>query len=49
MAKSTTYWHGNMAEYTGKTVLLHGAVFYEIKLTEGHMTGQIKVTQKAPA
>ena len=48
MTKVTTYWHGDLAEYTGKTQLLHGALFYEIKIVEGHRAGQLKVTQKAP-
>lgn len=44
----TCYFKGDLAEYTGKTVTLHGGLFYEIKLLEGHMKGKTKVTQRAP-
>lgn len=46
---STTYWKGDLARYTGKTMMLHGGLFYEIELLEGHLKGQFKVTQRAPA
>ena len=44
----TTYFKGDLAKYTGNTITLHGALFYEIELIEGHLKGQIKVTQRAP-
>lgn len=44
----TTYFNGDLARYTGKTMILHGGLFYEIELLEGHMKGQLKVTQRAP-
>jgi hypothetical protein len=44
-----TYFRGDKAIYTGKTIVLHGGLFYEIKLVEGHMKGQLKVTQRAPS
>jgi hypothetical protein len=44
-----TYFRGDKAIYTGKTLVLHGGLFYEIKLVEGHMKGQLKVTQRAPS
>lgn len=44
----TTYWNGDKARYTGKTMVLHGGTFYEIVLIEGHLKGQTKVTQRAP-
>ena len=44
----TTYFKGDLAEYTGVTMMLHGGLFYEIKLLEGHLKGQTKVTQSAP-
>lgn len=44
----TCYFHGDLAKYTGKTMALHGGLFYEIEMLEGHMKGQIKVTQRAP-
>ena len=46
--KAVTFWKGFEAEYTGKTIQLHGAIFYEIRIVEGFMTGQIKLTQAAP-
>ena len=45
----TTYWNGDMARYTGKTMTLHGGLFYEIEMLEGHLKGHTKVTQRAPA
>ena len=44
----TTYFKGDRAVYTGKTMTLHGGLFFEIKIVEGHLKGQIKVTQRAP-
>ncbi|MFX1767940.1 hypothetical protein PWP93_36330 [Paraburkholderia sp. A1RI-2L] len=44
----TCYWHGDLARYTGKTLTIHGGLFFEIELLEGHMKGQLKVTQRAP-
>jgi hypothetical protein len=44
----TLYYKGDLARYTGSTVVLHGGLFYEIELLEGHMKGQIVVTQRAP-
>lgn len=45
----TTYWNGDLARYTGTTMTLHGGLFYEIEILEGHLTGQTKVTQRAPS
>lgn len=45
----TTYFHGDLARYTGKTQIIHGGLFFEIEILEGHLKGQIKVTQRAPA
>ena len=44
MAKYT-YIGGDLGEYTGKTQQLHGAVFYEVKILEGHRKGKLVVTQ----
>ena len=44
----TTYWNGDLARYTGKTMTLHGGLFYEVELLEGRLKGQTKVTQRAP-
>lgn len=43
----TTYFNGDLARYTGKTETIHGGLFYEIELLEGHLKGQLKVTQRA--
>jgi hypothetical protein len=37
------YWHGDAAEFTGKVVYLHGETFHEIRLIEGHLTGETRV------
>jgi hypothetical protein len=44
----TTYFYGDLARYTGKTMTIHGGMFYEIEILEGHLKGQLKVTQRAP-
>lgn len=44
-----TYFHGDAAEYTGKTEQLHGGTFHEIKILEGHLKGQTKLTQRPPS
>lgn len=48
MNKETLYNQGDLAEYTGKSQLLCGAVFYEIRMLEGHLEGQLKVTVRVP-
>lgn len=45
----TFYWKGDLAKYTGKSMMLHGALFYEFELLEGHLKGQLRVTQRAPS
>ena len=45
----TIYWNGDLARYTGKTMTLHGGLFYEIEMLEGHLKDQTKVTQLEPA
>lgn len=45
----TLYWKGDLAEYTGKTEMIHGGLFYEIKLIEGHLKDELKWTQRAPS
>lgn len=44
----TCYWYGDLAEYTGNKKEMYGAMFYEIKLVEGHRKGQLKLTQREP-
>ncbi|MCY1165287.1 hypothetical protein D9M73_51900 [compost metagenome] len=44
----TNYFNGDLARYTGNTKTIHGGLFYEIELLEGHLKGQLKVTQRAP-
>lgn len=48
MKTYTCYFKGDKAKYTGNTEIIHGGLFYEIELLEGHMKGQFKVTQRAP-
>ena len=45
---ATTYIHGDLAIYTGKSITLYGGLFYEVLVCEGHMKGQIKHTSKPP-
>ena len=45
---SLTTFRGDYAEYTGETQVLHGAVFHEIRILEGHLQGQLRVTMRAP-
>jgi hypothetical protein len=47
-AAATTYWKGFEAVYTGHSQQLHGATFYELRLTEGYRKGETVVTQQAP-
>jgi hypothetical protein len=44
----TCYFKGDLAKYTGRSVVLHGGLFYEIELIEGHRKGERVVTQRAP-
>ena len=43
-----TYSKGDKAEYTGKSEILYGKVFYEVLLLEGHLKGQIRVVANPP-
>jgi len=45
---TTFYRKGDLAEYTGKTMMIHGVIFYEYKFLEGHRVGKLEVTQVAP-
>ena len=42
------YWNGKKAEYTGKKEVLYGTMFFEIRILEGHLRGQIKETSRCP-
>ncbi len=46
--KATTYFHGDAAEYTGKSDVYYGETFYEIRMTEGHRKGELLSTPAAP-
>jgi len=46
--KFTTYFHGDKAEYTGKSEELYGETAYEIKMIEGHRKGDLLWTYAAP-
>ncbi len=43
-----TYWYGDLAEYTGRANEAHGKTFYEIRLIEGYLAGQVKWTNRSP-
>lgn len=36
----TYYFHGDLAEYTGVSKVMHGALFFEYRLVEGHRKGE---------
>jgi len=36
MEKITTYFKGDLCEYTGETGIFSGGLFYEVKFLEGH-------------
>ena len=39
---------GDRAAYTGKVVEAYGGTFYEVKMLEGHMEGQLKAVKQPP-
>ena len=42
------YVFGDRAAYTGKVVEAYGGTFYEVKMLEGHMEGQLKAVKQPP-
>ena len=44
----TTYINGDEVVYTGNTRILRGKTFYEVEFIEGHHTGEIAGTYRAP-
>lgn len=44
----TTYFKGDLAEYTGKTQEFAGGTIYELKLLEGHLKDQKRWTVRPP-
>ncbi len=48
MKKETTYFKGDLAEYTGKSSVMHGATFFEVIMLEGHLKGTIRVVTSIP-
>lgn len=40
------YFHGDKGTYTGKSMELHGKLFYEILLIEGQNRGQWRLVTK---
>ena len=49
ISNAKTYWKGDRAEYTGKSMSMYGGVFFELKIVSGYMKGQIKWTQVSPS
>ena len=45
---SIAYVFGDRAAYTGKVVEACGGTFYEVKMLEGHMEGQLKAVKQPP-
>ena len=48
LTEQALHWYGDLARYTGEAIAVHGGIFYEVELLEGHMKGQRKYTQAAP-
>jgi hypothetical protein len=48
LERPRTIWKGDDAEYTGHVEHHAGGTFYEIRLLEGHLQGQTKLTPHAP-
>jgi len=46
--EQTLYFMGDLAEYTGESLELHGSLFYEIKMLEGHLEGKLRHIVNAP-
>ena len=46
--RPTTYWRGDLAEYTGTTKVVAGGTFHELRLLEGSRKGKTVLTQTAP-
>ena len=46
--RATTYFKGDKARYTGKSEVLHGGLFYEVVVLEGHRKGEKKWVHNAP-
>ncbi len=45
---ATTYFHGSLAKYTGRTEDAYGQTWYEVRLTEGHLIGCTRLVSKPP-
>jgi len=48
MKNKTTYINGDAGYYMGTSEVIHGGLFYHVKMTEGRFVGQVKVTMTAP-
>lgn len=46
--RPVTYYRGDEARYTGKTIEQHGGTFYEIEVVEGRLAGQKFHTPRRP-
>lgn len=47
-SKAIHYINGDAAEYTGHSEMLHGAVCYQVRIIEGHRTGEMAWTYHPP-
>lgn len=47
-APATTF-RGDAAVFTGRKVLLHGGLFFEVRMTEGRRTGETFVVTTRPS
>ena len=42
------YVFGDRAAYTGNVVEAYGGTFYEVRMLEGHLKGQLKAVKQPP-
>lgn len=48
-ANATFYRNGDLCEYTGKTEILYGGLFYEFIWVDGHKAGNTGLTGRKPS
>lgn len=49
MENKITHINGDAGFYTGTSEVIHGGLFYHVKMTEGRFAGGIRVTSTPPA
>lgn len=44
----TFYWKGDKAKYTGRNHVYAGCIWFQFKLLDGHLRGQLFHTSRCP-